>query len=329
MSVLSCYLILVNEVVDKMVRTSVAARQAPCCFLTDSQLQLPPEQVLASLLVSVVLVGVKLTAARELVHIVERRKELKGNLALLQGKLEGDDLADFLDDIAFDTAQRQETIDELSSEQVLTAAEGVAIDKGEAVFTQYGNSSAPVTQLKLSQTIARSETKLDEAGRFLLGRAEVEVWASPQELVAYALNYDGRHIQSDFNPAVDACMPRIVAKVNNHHVIVFSRKKIGFSLSDRTFLLSVIAKKVAENPLTYILVAVPIPQHPKITPKDEAGAVRAESFRSFRFTEVGPGRSKMEVKRPLLASFLASSDSPDSSVCSASAAYAYAVRVLA
>jgi hypothetical protein len=85
----------------------------------------------------------------------------------------------------------------------------------------------------------------------------------------------------------------MVAKVSDHHVIVFNRKKIS-GISDRTFLNSLIARKVAENPATYILVVVPIPQHPRITPKDEASAVRAEAFRSFRYTEVAPGRTKMD-----------------------------------
>jgi hypothetical protein len=42
------------------------------------------------------------------------------------------------------------------------------------------------------------------------------------------------------------------------------------------------------------MVAIPIPSHPKITAKDEAGAVRAENFRSFRMTEVAPGRTRLE-----------------------------------
>jgi hypothetical protein len=113
------------------------------------------------------------------------------------------------------------------------------------------------------------------------------------EIVAYILNYDGRHIQSDQNVAVDVRV-ETVAKLNDHHVIIFNRKKIGSGLRDRTFLNSVIAKKVADTPPTYVLVGVPLSQHPKITPKDEAGAVRAESFRSCRFTEVAPGRTKIE-----------------------------------
>ena len=241
------------------------------------------------------LVGIKLTAPKELVQTIERHKELKVNLSLLHRTLEEEEMTSWLADVTHDTALRQETTDaiEPASDQVYTMAEGALIDSGTAIFADYDASSAPVTKMKCSAIIARSETKLDAAGRLLLGRAEVEIPASPQEIIAYQLNYDGRHVQSSWDSAVDI-RSETLQKVNAHHTIVFNRKKLGSGLSDRTFLNSLIAKKVAENPPTYVLVIVPIPQHPKITPQDEARAVRAESFRSFRFTEVAPGRTKMD-----------------------------------
>jgi hypothetical protein len=250
--------------------------------------------VLASLLVSVLLVGIKLTAPKELVQTIERRKELKVNLSLLQRSLEEEEMTSWLADVTHDTALRQETTDaiEPASDQVYTTAEGALIDSGTAIFADYDASSAPVTKMKCSAIMARSETKLDAAGRLLLGRAEVEIPASPQEIVAYILNYDGRHIGKN-DPTFDI-RSEMVARVNAHHTIVFNRKKLGSGLSDRTFLNSLIAKKVSENPTTYLMVVVPIPQHTKITPKDEAGAVRAENFRIFRFAEVAPGRSKTD-----------------------------------
>ncbi len=44
----------------------------------------------------------------------------------------------------------------------------------------------------------------------------------------------------------------------------------------------------------YVVVALPIPRHDRITTKDENGAVRAWNYRSFRLTEVAPGRTRME-----------------------------------
>ena len=292
MSIVNCCLIFAEDSTDKTVRAACrrfdALRWLRACAVLSSQ-------VVASLLVSVVLLGFKLSALKRLAQLYQRRTELKAALVSLQPKLEAEKLAAWLDDANHDVMLRLKTMDALepASNQVHTVAEREMIEKGEAVFAQYDRSSAPVTQLKRSATLTRSETKLDEAGRLLLGRAEVEVRASPLEMVAYMLNYDGRHVQSDWNPAVDV-RTELVARVNEHHTIVFVRKKAGSGLSDRTFLNSLVAKKVAENPTTYILVAVPIAQHPKISPKDEAGAVRAECFRSFRCTEVAPRRTKLE-----------------------------------
>jgi hypothetical protein len=167
------------------------------------------------------------------VQVIERRKELKVNLSLLRRSLEDDDLVDWLGDVAHDTAQRQATIDALASDQAYTAAEERQLEKGEAMFAEYDGSSATATQLKRSGTIARSETKLDEAGRLLLGRAEAEVRVSPQAYVAYMLNYDGRHIHADYDPAIDGIFPRMLARVNDHHIIVFNRKRLGSGLRDR------------------------------------------------------------------------------------------------
>ena len=199
----------------------------------------------------------------------------------------------WLGDCDHDVAQRKARIEALeSSNQVYTASECELIESGEALFAQYDSSSAPATQLKCSATISRSETKLDDAGRLLMGRAEVDLWVSPQELVAYMLCYNGRHLNSDFNPATDV-RTETLQRVNDHHTIIFNRKRSP-GVYDRTFLNSLVAQKMAENPATYMLVAAPILQHPKITAKDEAGAVRAESFRCFRATEVSPGRTKLD-----------------------------------
>ena len=55
-----------------------------------------------------------------------------------------------------------------------------------------------------------------------------------------------------------------------------------------------VAKRVADDPPTYVLVGAPIVHHDKITPKDEKGAVRAENCRAFRLTEVAAGITKLE-----------------------------------
>ena len=65
-------------------------------------------------------------------------------------------------------------------------------------------------------------------------------------------------------------------------------------ISDRTFLNSIVAKRVEADPPTYLLVGLPIAQHDKIAPKDEKRAVRAENCKAFKLTEVAAGITKLE-----------------------------------
>jgi hypothetical protein len=53
-------------------------------------------------------------------------------------------------------------------------------------------------------------------------------------------------------------------------------------------------KKVAEDPPVFVVAAVPIPSHAKIGKKDEAGAIRAEVYRSFRLTQLSKDVTKVE-----------------------------------
>ena len=118
------------------------------------------------------------------------------------------------------------------------------------------------------------------------------VRAAPQEIVAYCLNFDSRFVQSTLNPTVfTRC--ETLQHVHAHHTIFFIKAK-ATGISDRTFLNSLVAKKVADDPPTYLVVGLPIARHDKITPKDEEGAVRAENCRAFKLTEVAEGITKLE-----------------------------------
>jgi hypothetical protein len=136
-----------------------------------------------------------------------------------------------------------------------------------------------------------SETKLDEASHLLLGRAAAMVRATPQEIVAYCLNYDSRYIQS--SPAGALVRSEVLQHVNPHCTIIFNRMRAP-CISDRTFLTSIVAQRVADDPPTYVVVGLPIAHHDKIAPKGEKGAVRAENCRAFRLTEVAAGITKLE-----------------------------------
>jgi hypothetical protein len=99
-------------------------------------------------------------------------------------------------------------------------------------------------------------------------------------------------MQSTIDPTV-FIRSEVVEHANAHHTITFNRCK-ATGISDRTFLNSAVAKRVEDDPPTYLLVVLPIAQHDKITANDEKGAVRAENRRAFKLTEVAAGITKLE-----------------------------------
>jgi hypothetical protein len=252
--------------------------------------------VLASLLVSVLMVGIKTTAAREIVQVIERRSELKRNLALLQRTLESEAKMAWIVDVTHDAKQREERIAELESASgrfYSTMEEGL-IEKGTAMFAVFEASSAGVKWLKHSATVTHSETKLEEATGLLLGRATVMVRAAAQEIVAYMLCQGSRHTASLTGKSAVFVRFEVVQHLNAHHTVIFSMLRLAAGLSQRTFLNAIVATRVADDPPTYVVVMVPIARHDKITSKDETGAVRAENCRAFRLTEVAPDVSKVD-----------------------------------
>ena len=246
-----------------------------------------------SLLVSVVLMGLKLSALRRLVQVTQRRTELTAALASLRPMLEEEDLAAFLDDVDHDKEQRVVRIGELGlpSGCMHSMMENQAIERCLGMLDQVDNSSAS----GLNPAAARSSrTMYDAATGVMYTRAEAQIRADVLEVVAHTLNLDSRTFKNGADP--DLVRFELLETINAHHTIAFWRYKVkGFGIADRTFLMAIIAKQLAEDPRSYAVAAVPIPSHAKIHPKDEAGAVRAENYRSFRFTEVAPGVTKMEL----------------------------------
>jgi hypothetical protein len=209
---------------------------------------------------------------------------------------EAEALAHWLEDVAHDEQLRDNRIAamEASSVRVYDPHDTEAIEKGKALFTLFDSDSADVKQLMHSANVERLETRYNKQSGLVVGHAEVFIRATPQQLVAYMLNYDNRHNTGPELAHPSSVRSEIVQVVSPFHIVTFNRKTAGKPVSDRTFLNSLIAQKVAENPPTYLFVSVPIPSHDLITAEDEKGAVRAENWRAFRATEVSAGRTHLE-----------------------------------
>ena len=183
--------------------------------------------MVASLLVSVMLLGFKLSALKRLVQVNQRRTELQAALVLLGPKAEKEELAVWLDDVTHDMAQRQARIAEMASPsgRVYTTMENAAGARCAGMLEWFDSSSEGVTRLRRPVSIMRLETKQDPATRRLMDRVEANIRADPWDVVAYILNLDSRIVQSV--TAADANLVRFecLGAVNAHHTVGFGRFK--------------------------------------------------------------------------------------------------------
>jgi hypothetical protein len=230
MSIINCFLIFLSGVTDKAVCTP--NRHHIPCFIgaqgTDLLLENFP-QVLASVLVSVLLVGLKLNAAKEIVQIGERRAELKKNLAVLLWKLEDEDEEVWIGDVHHDTKEREEKIAALglASGLVYSMMETAAVERCLgmfALFERQRSNSEAITQLKHGPTIAQLESTYDKATRLQFGFATLEIRAAPLEIAAYFLNCDCRFVLSGNAADPNVIRHEVLEYVNAHHTIVFRRQ---------------------------------------------------------------------------------------------------------
>ena len=69
-----------------------------------------------------------------------------------------------------------------------------------------------------------------------------------------------------------------------HHMVVLLETKAGPGLPNWASVNAVLWQKVADAPLTYIWLAVPISGHPDVPSEDEARVVRVEVTSCIRLT---------------------------------------------
>ena len=132
-------------------------------------------------MVSAVLLGFKLSALKRLVQVNQRRTELLKDLALLQPKVEAEELDAWLADVKHDAKQREDRIAAMDSAagREYNISEAELLAKGSDMFAVFEASSAGAKQLRHSATVMYSESKLDAATGLLFGRAAAMVRASP------------------------------------------------------------------------------------------------------------------------------------------------------
>ena len=111
-------------------------------------------------MVSVVLLGFKLSALKRLVKLNQRRTELKAALVSLQPKVEGEKLDAWLADVEHDAKQREDRIAAMDAAdgRVYNLLEAELLAKGADMFAVFEASLAGAKQLTHSALILYSET---------------------------------------------------------------------------------------------------------------------------------------------------------------------------
>jgi hypothetical protein len=266
--------------------------------------------VVASLMVSVLLLGKKTTLGAQIVRTVNRRKELHRNLELLMYHLEEEDLQDWLHAVAKDQEDRDQKVRSLqSSTEQYTPLEIATITAGLGTL---GGMSSAVGKInrKHGDTVELAYTRFDKESNRLIGEVRAVIrGASPELLTAYMMN----PVSSHNKLLVQAITTRmeILEQISVHHAIFFNEKTTK-PFTNRTFLARLICKRIsdatasapasalprslaeANSARTWVFVTAPCAHHDSLKPEDEEGSVRAEAWRTCRFTALNESETLME-----------------------------------
>ncbi len=77
------------------------------------------------------------------------------------------------------------------------------------------------------------------------------------------------------------------------HVIVFIELKTP-PFRNRTWLTSMVCKRICDDPQQFVWVGAPLDAHPSIRPEDEEHAIRADGMRCLRLTSLGTDQTRLE-----------------------------------
>ena len=217
-----------------------------------------------------------------------------------------------------------------AAEQVYSDMETTAVKKALSLFAGFASHHGAIRHLSHQPTVNRSRVKFDKQTGLLVGEAELVIrGASCMEVVAYLMDYCGKHWRSRLDPSVDvrdevrtqsrrarrhaaACahthphapthphththahLPSIAqvleVKSDHHTIILYEGKAAPFR--NREFVNALIWKQLSEN--QFVWCSVPVTDHVIAASAGEGSAVRAEATRCIRLTQIGEGVTTAE-----------------------------------
>jgi hypothetical protein len=195
----------------------------------------------------------------------------------------------WLSDVDYDRQRRAALVAKMSAAQPYDEADDVVVDEGGALLERcLAGDLTGAKQLAHAPTVDKAITLYDAATNHLVGAACASIaGATPEEIVAYLMDFNSRYFQSRRDPKFDVRCD-VLETVSDHRTVIYNEFTTAPGFSNRAILNSMVWKKVRKEPPTFIWVAAPLDNHKLITRSDERHAVRAEVMRVCRLTLTSP-----------------------------------------
>ena len=149
-------------------------------------------------------------------------------------------------------------------------------------------------RLKHPPTIDHLRTKYDAPSGSHVAEGEAVVHhTTPDDVAAYLMDLNSKDFQTKLNRDLYPCY-EVREVVNGHHSIMFNEIRTS-PFQNRTMVVSLLWKKVCNEPLTYVWCAVSIDGHASVRPEDEAHTLRADLSRCVRLTALSSHSTKLEM----------------------------------
>jgi hypothetical protein len=201
-------------------------------------------------------------------------------------------------DVAHDRTRREQLVASIAAADVhdVEEEEEDLIVQGRAMFdvfaTQGKTRRTRMKSLKRSKTIDRSRLKHDSQTGRLVGEGQALIRAPPEHVLAYLCDIDGKHFRTKLNRNIYVRYEIREVKNEHHTVLLIEMKTAPFR--NRLLLVSVVWKKLSDDPRSYVWVVMSIDNHASVSAHEERHAVRAHVARCVIVTDIGGGSTRLE-----------------------------------
>ena len=199
--------------------------------------------------------------------------------------------AQWISDIDHDRTRREELIARMATDSLGEEDEerDQFVARGMQLFNRGGTKKRRFAH---GETIDAARLEIDRKTGRLVGEVRAVIRGPPEHVVAYLMDLNGKHFNSKLNPKIVVRYEAREVK-SVHHTVAFLEFKTP-PFTNRTFLLSLVWKKLSDDPRTYAWVAMSIDRHHSLSSHEEAHAVRGGMEKCVLLTDIGDGSTRLD-----------------------------------